>query len=407
MENWKETLRENLLPLLAAVVIGVLVGAVDALFGRVLLAIGDVRDAHFVPLVVGLPLAGAAIAWAYRRWGGPCGKGMGLVFAAGRGEEEAIPLKLIPLILGGTWLTHLTGGSAGREGVAVQIGATVGHGIGRRLDRGNHRVYLVTGMAAGFGGLFRTPLAAACFALEVGTAGALDLRALLPALVGSYTASAVSGALGLEKFTVELSPFTPDGKNWCALLLCGVLFGLVGGAFAKVLSWAKGALGQKIPQPVARAAGVGAVLAVLLFLLGQGRYAGLGTNLISLSTSGGEVFAWDWALKFLFTVTTLAAGFQGGEVTPLFSIGASLGAVAGPLLGLPVAWCAALGYAAVFGGATNTLLAPILIGCEVFGYGALPVFFPVCALAYVCSGGGSIYGAQRTLPEETFTGKHA
>ena len=403
MEHWKEHLRTGVLPLLAAVVIGVVVGAVDALFGRVLLAIGEVRDAHFFPLVVGLPLAGALIAWVYRRWGGPCGQGMGLIFAAGREEAPAIPLRLIPLILGGTWLTHLTGGSAGREGVAVQIGATIGHGLGRRLDQAHHRLYLVAGMAAGFGGLFRTPLAAACFALEVETAGALDLRALLPALAGAYTASAVSGALGLEKFTVELTPFTPDARGWCALLVCGVLFGLVGGLFVWALRSAKSALAQKLPNPVIRAAGVGAVLALLLLLLGGGRYSGLGTNLIALATGGGDVLPFDWALKLLFTVCTLAAGFQGGEVTPLFSIGASLGAVLGPVLGLPGAWCAALAYAAVFGGASNTLLAPILIGCEVFGYSALPLLFPVCALSYVCSGSGSIYGAQRTLSDAIFS----
>lgn len=151
---------------------------------------------------------------------------------------------------------------------------------------------------------------------------------------------------------------------------------------------------NRLKNPVLRAFSMGVVLSVVLFVLYRGRYCGLGTNLINASLSGETVYAWDWALKLALTVLTLAAGFQGGEVTPLFSIGASLGAVLAAIFGLPVPLCAALGYAAVFGSASNTLLAPALIGAEVFGWENAPAFLIACAAAYAVNGNKSIYSGQ-------------
>lgn len=383
----------------AGIPIGIAVGAICALFGRVLLAITDFRDAHPWQLIPFLAIAGIAIAWTYRRFGKNTGRGMGLVFDVGHGAEPEIPLRLVPLIMGGTWLTHLFGGSAGREGVAVQIGATLSHWVGRKLsirDAGN--AFLVCGMAAGFAGLFRTPLAACVFALEVLVAGRLEYRALACSLTASFAASMTSGALGLEKFEVPIADvlaITPT--SLAQLAVAGVIFGLVGGAFAWCLAAAK-RQAARIDNPLIRIAVIGAALSIVLLALWQGRYAGLGTNLISAALAGNggaDIFAWDWACKFALTVVTLAAGFQGGEVTPLFSIGASLGVVLAGILGLPVELVAALGYAAVFGGATNTLLAPILIGGEVFGFANLPAFFVVCAVGYLVNGNRSIYAGQK------------
>lgn len=198
------------------------------------------------------------------------------------------------------------------------------------------RIMLITGMSAGFAGLFRTPFAATAFAMEVLTAGRLEHRALLPAATAALCASATSGLLGLEKFTFAVTEL-PD---WNAELLIklavlGLAFGLAGAAFTYLLK------------------------------------------------------------KCKKEALTLSAGYQGGEVTPLFSIGASLGAAASGLLGLPAALCAAMGYAAVFGSATNTLIAPALIGAEVFGWAAAPYMLVTCALAYAVNGNGSIYSGQR------------
>ena len=380
-----------------AIPIGLIVGAIDAVFGRTLLAIGSFRDAHLALLVPFLALAGLAIVFCYKKWGKNTGRGMSLVFDVGHGREESISLRLVPLIMGGTWATHLFGGSAGREGVAVQIGATVSHWIGRKLPfKHPGNTFLLIGMAAGFAGLFRTPLAATVFALEVLVAGRLEYRALFPALIASLVASATSGALGLEKFEVALTATVAlDAAGIARLAILGVVFGIVGGAFAWCLAHAKTLVGRLAPNPYVRIGVIGIALSILLFTLWQGRYCGLGTNLISAAfANGATIYSWDWIAKFILTIVTLAAGYQGGEVTPLFSIGASLGVSISGLAGIDPLLCAALGYAATFGGATNTLLAPIFIGCEVFGFSYLPAFFIVCAVAYLFNMDKSIYVLQ-------------
>ena len=396
-EIGKQALRLLALCAVAAAV-GVAAGALAAVFGQGLLAIGAVRDAHPGRWLPFLPLAGAVIAWCYRRWGSRAGRGMGLVIDAAFDEEETIPRRLIPMIFLSTWATHLFGGSAGREGVAVQMGAALGRGAGRLLPMQNAKKRLLkAGMAAGFGGLFRTPFAAALFAVEVTAVGRLDLEALLPVLVASLTASWTSGALELEKFTVELTGLPVlDGPMALRLACLGLCFGLVGALFAIGLGRAKAFLGQRMHNPVARAALVGAVVAVASLACHWGRYSGLGTNLITAAFAGGTVYWYDWLAKLLFTVVTLAGGFQGGEVTPLFSIGASLGVWLAPLAGVPVPVAAAAGYCAVFGAASRTLLAPALIAGEVFGWEFLPFGLLCCAAARVCSGGATIYPAQRT-----------
>lgn len=188
-----------------AVVVGICVGIVDTIFGRGLLAISAFRTAHWRCLLPFLPLAGLLIVWMYHHFSTLSLKGMSLVFETGQKKRDQIPLALVPLVILGTWITHLFGGSAGREGVAVQIGATLSHEAGRRLHiRENKPVMLITGMAAGFGGLFQTPLAAVFFAMEVIVAGYLEYDALLPALIAAYTASFTSHFLGLEKFAVDI-----------------------------------------------------------------------------------------------------------------------------------------------------------------------------------------------------------
>lgn len=306
-------MKKALVLIAVAVPTGIAVGAVDAVFGRVLLYLGAVRDAHTAWFLPFLGLIGALMAWAYKRYGAGCENGMGMVFEASHAEREAIPLRLVPFVICATWLTHLFGGSAGREGVAVQLAA----------------------------------------APEWSAELALELTAL------------------------------------------GIVFGLTGAAFAFCLKRAKKLAQNRLKNPVLRALVMGVALSPVLYLLYRGRYCGLGTNLINASLAGESIYAWDWALKLALTVLTLSAGFQGGEVTPLFSIGASLGAALAGLLGLPAAFCAALGYAAVFGSATNTLLAPALIGAEVLGWAAAPHFFAVCALSYAVNGGRPIYSGQK------------
>ncbi|MDD2213478.1 MAG: chloride channel protein [Oscillospiraceae bacterium] len=395
--------RDTLLLSLAALLTGLFTGAADALFGRVLLTVSAFRDQHITLLLPFLPLAGLLMSWAYESFGGNSRQGMELVFKAGHDPDVKIPLRLIPFSMTATWLTHLFGGSAGREGVAVQIGATAAHFVGRRMRQKEAApVLLAAGMAAGFAGLYQTPVAAVFFALEVMVAGKLEYKALLPALVSAYTACTTAAALGLEKFSFELNwPYTLSLSVFARLLLLGALIGLCGSFFASGLHWSKAFWARRIKNPLLRILLPALPLSGLLLLLFHGRYAGLGTNLIDLSLAGQGILPYDWLLKLLLTLLTLSAGFQGGEVTPLFAIGASLGAVLGPLLALPTAAGAALGYAAMFGAATNTLLAPLFIGAEIFGWQNLPAFLLVCGTAYIFNLNHSIYALQSILTQET------
>ena len=358
-----------------ALFIGLLVGAIDMIFGQGLLLIGDFRSQHW-PLILFLALAGLVIVYLYKRVGGKASKGMGLIFDVGHVREEKIPLVLVPLIMLTTWMSHLFGGSVGREGVAVQIGATLSHRFARHIK-----------------------IPDASRALEVLTVGELQLMALYPALIASIVASFTSHALGLEKFAVPLREtlsWTPETLIKVALL--GLAFGLAGKLFAVSLSWLKKTVAKVLPNPYIRIALIGAGLSLVLLTLQftkVGTYSGLGTNLIDVAFHQGSAQSYDWILKLLFTVVTISAGYQGGEVTPLFAIGATLGVFLAPMLGLPVLVVAAIGYASVFGSATTTLLAPILIGGEVFGYANLPFFVIACAIAYCLPKEWSIYSGQK------------
>lgn len=396
MKNLYIVCRDMLILGLAALIIGVTAGALDAVFGGVLLSVTKFRQAHAAWLLPFLPLVGAGIVFCYIKFGKNTIKGMTLVFEAGHGIADKIPLRMVSFSAVSTWLTHLFGGSAGREGVAIQIGATIAHRFGRRLSIENcPKIMLVTGMAAGFAGLFQTPVAATFFALEVLAAGVLECGAIFPAMIAAFTASYTSHLLGLEKFTVPLSgEVHVDPQLLIKLVAVGILFGITGGVFSDALHFLKRLFSKWFTNPIVRIFVIGAGIGLFSLLIHMGRYSGLGTNLISESFSGG-IYRYDFALKFLFTIVTLAAGFQGGEVTPLFSIGASLGAVLALAFNMPVSYVAALGYVCVFGSATNTLIAPMFIGAEIFGYEHMPSFFIACALAYSFNGNKSIYPLQK------------
>ena len=383
----------------ASLLIGFLIGCVDTVFGRVLLMLSAFRTENFNYVIPFLGLIGLVIVFLYQKADSRASKGMGLLFAVSQGDEKEIPLVMLPLVTVATWLTHLFGGSAGREGVAVQLGATISHAFSKFFSFENSsRLFLVTGMAAGFAGLFQTPLAAVFFGLEILVLGKLQLSALLPMTIASFVASATSHTLGLEKFShfVDVS-LTLNPWLFCKLALLGLIFGLVGNAFAALLAFAKQKAKEVMDNPYYRILFGGIVLSLLFLMLYHGRYSGLGTNLIDASFSGKDIYFYDWLLKLVLTVATLAIGFQGGEVTPLFAIGASLGVVLANVFGLPVEFVAAAGYISVFGSATNTLLAPIFIGGEVFGFANLPYFALVMIFAYSLNRNHSIYTGQEVL----------
>ena len=431
MKMAKERIKEKMKKWLATptfvaigITLGAIIGALTACFGDISDRLSALRDTNPLYFIPALALGGAAIAFAYKKWGRWTERGMDQVFAVGLNKESDFPLVSIPMAAVSTWLTQLFGGSAGREGAAMQIGSALSYNISKKLPFENAaHIMLVTGLAAGFAGIFQAPMAATAFALEVLLVGHLELGALLPVAAAAFTACKVSSMLGFHKFSVDLnslldasgfsaSIFTNegalDGNLLVKLALMGFLFGVVGGGFAKLLGLSQDFFAKKFPNTIKRIAIMGAGLSVLLLVFFQGRYAGLGTNLLdmcfaSANAAGdaanavgtadliGNVAGYDWILKFALTILTLSAGFIGGVVTPLFAIGATFGIFIASMFGIPVALAAALGFAAVFASASNTLWAPILIAGEIFGFNCLPAFFIVCTVAYICNGGQSIY----------------
>ena len=435
MKMAKERIKEKMKKWLATptfvaigITLGAIIGALTACFGDISDRLSAIRDANPLYFIPALAIGGAAIAFAYKKWGRWTERGMDQVFAVGLNKETNFPLVAIPMAAVGTWITQLFGGSAGREGAAMQIGSALSYNISKKLPFENAaHIMLVTGLAAGFAGIFQAPMAATAFALEVLLVGHLELSALLPAAAAAFTACKVSSMLGFHKFSVDLSSildasgfsasiFTNegalDGNLLVKLALMGVLFGIVGGGFAKLLGLSQNFFAKKFPNNIKRIAIMGVGISVLLLVFFQGRYAGLGTNLLDMcfgvagnavnavnaagTAAGnadliGNVAGYDWILKFALTILTLSAGFIGGVVTPLFAIGATFGIFIASMFGMPVALAAALGFAAVFASASNTLWAPILIAGEIFGFDCLPAFFIVCTVAYICNGGQSIY----------------
>ena len=416
MKMAKARVREKMLKWLATptfvvigIILGAVIGALTACFGDISDRLSVIRDTNPLYFIPALALGGAAIAFAYKKWGRWTERGMDQVFAVGLNKETDFPLVAIPMAAVSTWITQLFGGSAGREGAAMQIGSALSYNISKKLPFENAaHIMLVTGLAAGFAGIFQAPMAATAFALEVLLVGHFELAALMPAAAAAFTACKVSSMLGFHKFSVDLnslldasgfsaSIFTNegslDGSMLLKLALMGVLFGIVGGGFAKLLGLSQDFFAKKFPNSIKRIAIMGVGISALLLVFFQGRYAGLGTNLLDLcfGADATGIAGYDWILKFALTILTLSAGFVGGVVTPLFAIGATFGIFIASMFGMPVALAAALGFAAVFASASNTLWAPILIAGEIFGFNCLPAFFIVCTVAYICNGGQSIY----------------
>lgn len=358
-----------------------------------------------------LPLAGVAVAWTYQRFGRTVEPGNNLIIDEIHAPTAGVPLRMAPLVLLGTLLTHLCGGSAGREGTAVQMGGSLASAYSRRLRLGAdaHRILLMAGVAAGFGSVFGTPWAGAVFAVEVLVLGRLEYRALPPVLVASFVGDWTCHAWGAQHPAYHIA--TVPEAAWLAaldplLLTKVVLAALAGGVvarlFAETIHRLTAVFRRFSPSSLLRAALGGLLVIGLVYGSGSRDYLGLGviaadpgaTTLFSAFTAVGSE-PWSWAWKFVFTAVTLAAGFKGGEVTPLFFIGATLGASLAGWLDGPVDLLAGIGLLAVFAGATNTPLACTLLGLELFGAHYALYFAVACFIAYHGSGHSGIYLAQR------------
>ena len=374
---------------------GVLAGVASFVFLRGLDWVTKTRLQHEW-LIALLPLAGLAIGCAYHYLGGRSGEGNALLLDQIHEPTEWVPRRMAPLVLVGTWATQLFGGSAGREGVALQMSGSLTDWASRTLglDGDERRMMLVASLAGGFGAVFGVPLAGAVFALEVQSIGRIRYEALVPALAASIIGDLTVSGLGYEhapkpQLVAHLS-LALTGK----VAIAGLAFGLAGVAFIELTDAIKKLMMRRVGWHPLRLV-IGGIGVVVLAALFGTQYCGLSLDLANAAllgkTMGFDVFA----LKIIFTAVTLGCFFPGGEVTPLFVAGATLGsALAGPL-GVPVPLLAAVGFVAVFAGAANVPLACTIMGVELFGAGVVVPMGVGCVIAYVFSNHRGIYPTQR------------
>ncbi|MDB4973059.1 MAG: Chloride channel protein [Myxococcaceae bacterium] len=381
--------------------VGVVSGSASALFLALLERATQLREQNEL-LVYLLPLAGLALGTVYQRLGEPIRGGNNLVIDTIHDAGPELPLRMAPMVLLGTVLTHLFGGSAGREGTAVQMGASLADALASRLRLrpSLRRSLLSAGVAGGFGSVFGTPIAGAVFGLELVAPGAIAYRALVPALVASLVGDLTTRAWGITHThypaPAQLALTWPVLVRW---LLFALAVALVTAAFIDLTHFLKRQGERYVPALGLRMLLGGALLVLMWRLLGSSDYLGLGVPMIVRSFADPSLPVYAFAAKLLFTAVTLGAGFLGGEVTPLFFVGAALGNVLSRVLGLPLELCAGVGLAAVFAAAANTPLALSIMAVELLGASLLPHAVIVCVLAHALSGRRSIYPSQlRNIP---------
>ena len=384
--------------LLCAGITGLLVGAAASVFHIGIDWATELRG-EYPWLLYFLPVGGVVIVLLYRMCGMEQDRGTNLVITAVR-EAEPMRLRTAPLIFLATILTHLVGGSAGREGAALQLGGSLGAWLGRglRLDEKDWRVMVMCGMSAAFAALFGTPLTAVLFSMEVVSVGVMYYAALVPCMVSSLTAFQLAQAMGLHQSpgyevgaAAALSPVT-----MAQAAVMGLLCALVSVLFCLAMHTAPKLYARVLPNPLLRAAAGGALVLVLTLLVGNMDFNGAGDGVIRRLLAG-ETSPAAFLLKILFTALTLGAGFRGGEIVPALFTGAAFGTLVGPLLGLPHGFSGALGMAAVFCGATNCPLTSMMLAFELFGGAGMPLYGLCCAVSYMLSGYYGLYSEQKIV----------
>jgi H+/Cl- antiporter ClcA len=379
-------------------VVGVLAGVSTAGFLYTLDWATRTRLHH--PWLLGvLPVAGLVVGAIYHYGGGRSSLGSNLILDEIHEPVDWIPRRMAPLIYLGTIVTVLFGGSVGREGTAIQMAGSLSDGFSRliRLGPVDRRTMLVTALAGGFAAVFGTPVAGFVFALEVQSIGRLRYDALVPAAAAAIVADRVVRALGIHYTLVPaLGPVELTPLLLIKMAVAGIAFGLTGQAFAVAIHAVKRGFDARISWAPLRPFIGGLAVIALTLAVGNQDYNGLSLGLIEASLAGGVgVVAFAFALKLVFTALTLGSGFYGGEVTPLFVIGATLGVTLGHLLGVPAETMAAVGYVAVFAGAANVPLACTVMGAEVFGAPGFVLFAVACVMSYAVSSHEGIYRSQR------------
>ena len=376
-----------------AIPTGLICGLVGTLFHLSVERVTELR-ADQPWLLFLLPAAGLLITALYKAT--KCeGVGTNNVIRAVQ-SGEPVSILLVPAIFFGTVLTHLCGGSAGREGAALQMGGSIGWNVGTLLQLKDHdrRTATISGMAAFFSALFGTPLTAALFAMMVEDVGLTFTSAFVPAFTSALIAYGCSLAFGIAPTHFAIT--APELTVWTAFLviLLGFACAAVSRLFCGLLHFMEHKVPQLLPNPWLRVFVGGVAVIAFSYLFGVGRYNGAGMGVITAAVEQGEALPWDFLCKIFLTALTLSCGFKGGEVVPSFFVGATFGCVFGPLLGLPAGFAAAVGLVSIFCGATNALIPSILMGFELFSGAGLELIALGCGICYMLSGHHGLYSSQ-------------
>ena len=383
--------------------VGLIVGTVASCFGLVLGFVNNLRGD--LPLLkLGLPIGGLAIVFLYRFFKNHSDKGTNTVVASLHSNVD-IPGKMAPMIFISTTITHLFGGSAGREGAALQLGSSIANMLGKsmHLNKEDRKMVIMCGMSAGFSALFGTPMAAAVFSMEVVRVGSMHYAGFVPCVVASVIGNFVAKWFQLppEVFPIMNVPeMTP--VQFGQILVFAVAAALVSILFCVTLHEAEHLYEKKLKNPHLRIAVGGVIVVALTFLLGTDVYLGSGMGIIEEILHHGHSVEWyTFLLKMLFTALTIGAGFKGGEIVPSFTVGAAFGCCIAGLIGLPMELVTACGMAGVFCGVTNSPITALLIAFELFGFAGMPYFLTTVAVTYMLSGYHSLYREQRFSDSKT------
>ena len=382
--------------LVLAVLTGLSVGFISSLFARVLKFVTNYRTEHFWIFFL-LPVSGLIIVFLYQKFGQEDG-GTNQVLSTIRSQDD-VPFRSAPLIFVSTILTHFAGGSAGREGAAIQLGGSIGNQLGSwfHLDEEDRHVMVMCGMSAAFSALFGTPMAAAILPMEIVSVGVMYYTALVPCVISSLVAHGVAYLFGVSNqwFSIE---HIPDFGILPAvqISILAVLCALVSIVFCVLLHKSEEIYRKLFQNPYIRIFAGGCIVVILTMLVGNQNYNGTGIGIIQMCIDG-TVRPEAFLLKMIFTALTLGAGYKGGEIVPSFFTGAAFGCLFGTLTGISPTLCTAVGMTAVFCGVTNCPITSLLISFELFGYDGMPYFLLAVAFSYMLSGYFGLYRSQKIV----------